>query len=89
MFPFHVEPGFLRDGGSVGKGIGSLVESSQDMVKVSFLWGGAGVDELVNGVEEFEVVRKKMVIVWVVQASDDELQVPKEGCRVFPVFLGC
>ena len=66
LFSFHVEPGFLRDGGSVGEGVGSLVEFSQNMVEVSFLWGGAGVDELVNGVEEFEVVRKKMVVVWIV-----------------------
>ena len=63
---FHVEPSFLRDGGSVGKGVGSLVEFSQNMVKVGFLWGGAGVDELVNGVEEFEVVGEKMVVVWIV-----------------------
>ena len=36
------------------------------MVEVGFLWGGAGVDELVNGVEEFEVVREKMVVVRIV-----------------------
>ena len=33
---------------------------------VGFLWGGAGVDELVNSVEEFEMVREKMVVLWVV-----------------------
>ena len=42
LFSFHVEPGFLRDGGSVGEGVGSLVEFSQNMVEVGFLWGGAG-----------------------------------------------
>ena len=62
LFSFHVEPGFLRDGGSIGEGVSSLVEFSQNVVKVSFLWGGVGVDDLVNGVEEFEVVRKKMVM---------------------------
>ena len=46
--------------------LSSLVEFSQDMVKVDFLWGGAGVDELVNGVEEFEVVGEEMVVVRVV-----------------------
>ena len=66
LFSFHVEPGFLRDGGSVGKGVSSLVEFSQNVVEVGFLRGGVGVDELVNGVKEFEVVRKKMVVVWVV-----------------------
>ena len=64
LFSFHVESGFLRDGGSVGKG--SLVEFSQNMVEVGFLWGGAGVDELVNSVEEFEMVREEVVVVRIV-----------------------
>ena len=28
LFSFHVELGFLRDGGSIGEGVGSLVEFS-------------------------------------------------------------
>ena len=66
LFSFHVKPGFLRDGGSVGKGVGSLVEFSQNMVEVGFLWGGAGVDELVNGVEEFEMIGEEVVVVRIV-----------------------
>ena len=36
------------------------------MLEGSFLWGMLGVDELVNGVEELEVVGKKVVVVRVV-----------------------
>ena len=66
LFSFHVEPSFLKDGGSVGEVVGSLVEFSQNMVEVGFLWGGAGVDELVNGVEEFEMVGEEVVIVRII-----------------------
>ena len=66
LFSFHVKPSFLRDGGSVGEGVGSLVEFSQNMVEVGFLRGRAGVDELVNSVEEFEVEREEVVVVRIV-----------------------
>ena len=49
LFSFHVKPGFLRDEGSIGKGVGSLVKFFQNVVKVSFLWGGVGVDEWMSG----------------------------------------
>ena len=59
LFSFHVKPSFLRDGGSVGEGIGSLVEFSQNMVEVGFLWGGAGVDSMSG---DTKILIKSMIL---------------------------
>ena len=32
------------------------------MLKINFLWGRVGVDELVDGVEEFEVEGEEVVL---------------------------